>query len=164
MHCNADPSIHQSYFKALISNDCDEMADLQGDDTQIRKLTRDPRVTRFGRILRKSSLDELPQLFNVLKGEMSLVGPRPEDPKFVERNDAAWRRVLAVRPGLTGPAQLEFAGREEAHLGADPERDYRERVLPAKLRADLDYVAGNTLDGDLVILVRTAFRVLGVGR
>ncbi len=124
----------------------------------------DPRVTRLGRVLRRTHLDELPQLWNVVKGEMSLVGPRPEDPRFVDRDDPAWRRVLAVRPGVTGPAQLEFARREEARLGDDPERDYRERVLPAKLRADLDYVSGGTLDGDMAILVRTAFHVLGVRR
>ena len=125
----------------------------------------DPRVTPLGRFLRRTHLDELPQLWNVLAGEMSLVGPRPEDPRFVDANAADWRRVLAVRPGITGPSQLTFAAEEQRLLGADdPERDYRERVLPAKLRSDLTYVDGRTFGGDLAVLARTALLVLGVRR
>lgn len=122
----------------------------------------DPRVTRTGRLLRRTRLDELPQLWNVLVGEMSLVGPRPEDPRFVDAADAAWRRVLAARPGLTGPTQLAFADREESLVGTeDPERAYRERVLPAKLASDLAYVEGRSFGGDLAILLRTALRLAG---
>jgi lipopolysaccharide/colanic/teichoic acid biosynthesis glycosyltransferase len=121
----------------------------------------DPRVTRLGRFLRRTRVDELPQLWNVLAGDMSLVGPRPEDPRFVDAGDPAWHRVLSVRPGLTGAAQLEFAGREETLVGAaDPERGYRDRVLPAKLRADAAYVDGRTFGGDLALLARTALLVV----
>jgi lipopolysaccharide/colanic/teichoic acid biosynthesis glycosyltransferase len=121
--------------------------------------TDDARVTSIGRYLRRTRLDELPQLWNVLVGEMSLVGPRPEDPRFVDVDDATWRRVLSVLPGVTGPAQLEFADREQALLGSrDPERDYRDRVLPTKLRVDVDYVERRTFAGDVTILVRTLFR------
>jgi len=120
--------------------------------------TDDPRVTSVGRALRATHLDELPQLWNVLVGEMSLVGPRPEDPAFVDLDDPTWRRVLSVRPGVTGPTQIRFSRREQASLGAvDPERDYRERVLPAKLRADAEYVATRTFVGDVFVLLRTPF-------
>jgi lipopolysaccharide/colanic/teichoic acid biosynthesis glycosyltransferase len=116
----------------------------------------DARVTRAGRVLRRLHLDELPQLWNVLVGEMSLVGPRPEDPRFVDAGDEAWRRVLSVRPGMTGASQLVFARRERDLVGSgDPERDYRERVLPAKLRADAAYVEGRSFAGDLTLLART---------
>jgi lipopolysaccharide/colanic/teichoic acid biosynthesis glycosyltransferase len=119
----------------------------------------DPRVTRVGRLLRRTHFDEAPQLWNVLVGDMSLVGPRPEDPRFVDEGDPAQRRVLSVRPGITGPSQLAFAGREGALLGReDPERDYRERVLPAKLAADAAYVERRSFAGDLAILARTLFR------
>jgi lipopolysaccharide/colanic/teichoic acid biosynthesis glycosyltransferase len=118
----------------------------------------DARVTRLGRVLRATHLDEVPQLWNVLVGEMSLVGPRPEDPAFVDADDPAWRRVLSVRPGITGPAQLRFSRREQDALGAaDPERDYRERVLPEKLRADVEYVERRTFVGDVLLLLRTPF-------
>jgi len=120
--------------------------------------TDDPRVTSIGRVLRATHLDEAPQLWNVLVGEMSLVGPRPEDPAFVDVDDPTWRRVLSVRPGITGPTQIRFSRNEQASLGAaDPERDYRERVLPAKLRADAEYVARRTFVGDVVVLLRTPF-------
>jgi lipopolysaccharide/colanic/teichoic acid biosynthesis glycosyltransferase len=119
----------------------------------------DPRVTRVGRALRRTRIDEAPQLWNVLVGEMSLVGPRPEDPRFVDAADATWRRVLSVRPGITGPAQLVFADVETRLLGdADPERDYRERVLPEKLAVDLAYVERRSLGRDLGLLARTLLR------
>jgi lipopolysaccharide/colanic/teichoic acid biosynthesis glycosyltransferase len=118
----------------------------------------DPRVTSFGRVLRATHLDEAPQLWNVLVGEMSLVGPRPEDPAFVDADDPTWRRVLSVRPGITGPTQIRFSRNEQASLGAaDPERDYRERVLPEKLRADAEYVDRRTFVGDVIVLLRTPF-------
>ncbi len=123
----------------------------------------DARVTLLGHALRRTHADELPQLWNVVTGEMSLVGPRPEDPRFVAADDPAWRRVLSVRPGITGPTQLAFAGREAALLGGDPERGYRERVLPEKLRSDLDYATGRSFAADLAILGRTALFAVGVG-
>jgi len=120
----------------------------------------DPRVTAVGRALRAARLDELPQLWNVLVGDMSFVGPRPEDPAFVDVADPAWRRVLSVRPGITGPTQLRFAPIESAALGdVDPERDYRDRVLPAKLRADVEYVERRTIVGDVALLLRTPLRL-----
>jgi lipopolysaccharide/colanic/teichoic acid biosynthesis glycosyltransferase len=120
----------------------------------------DPRVTRVGRTLRRYRLDELPQLVNVMRGEMSLVGPRPEDPVYVDLADPIHQRVFAAKPGLTGLAQLEF--RDEARLlaGADAERRYREEILPAKLKLDLEYLDRQSTLLDLQILARTALAVL----
>ena len=115
----------------------------------------DPRVTRIGRALRSSRLDELPQLWNVVRGDMSIVGPRPEDPRFVAAYTAEQRRVLSVRPGITGAAQLAF--RDEAALldPADPDGSYARDVLPAKLAVDLEYVRRRSLARDLAIIART---------
>jgi len=115
----------------------------------------DARITRLGRFLRDSRLDELPQLWNVLNGSMSFVGPRPEDPRFVELYDPLQRTVLTVRPGITGRAQLVF--RDESRLMGedDPESDYVERVLPQKLAIDVGYVQQHSFCGDISILVRT---------
>jgi lipopolysaccharide/colanic/teichoic acid biosynthesis glycosyltransferase len=126
----------------------------------------DPRITSVGRFLRRTKIDELPQLLNVLKGEMSLVGPRPEHPEYVARYTPDQRRVLAVRPGMTGPAALAFFDEEEQLRGADPEAAYLARVMPQKLAADLEYVEGTSVRGDLRILGRTllvvARRVVGL--
>ena len=112
----------------------------------------DPRITRVGRWLRGTKLDELPQLLDVLAGSMSLVGPRPELPQYVALYPADLReRVLAGRPGLTDPASLRFA--DESMLLAratDPEREYREVLLPAKLRESVAYAERATLGSDLV--------------
>lgn len=117
----------------------------------------DPRVTRVGRWLRARRLDELPQFIDVWLGHMSLVGPRPELPRFVERYPPALREaVLAVRPGITDPASI--AHLDEAALlagAADPEREYIEKVLPAKLRLQADYAAAATLRSDIGVLWRT---------
>ena len=122
----------------------------------------DQRVTRVGRKLRRTKLDELPQLWNVVRGDMTLVGPRPEDPGYVDWDDAVHRRVFRERPGITGLAQLEF--RDEAALldGPDPERRYREEILPAKLALDLSYLDHRSVWLDLSILARTAGDVLRV--
>ncbi len=116
----------------------------------------DPRVTPVGRVLRRTRLDEWPQLWNVLVGQMSLVGPRPEDPRLVDPADPQWQRVLSVRPGITGPTQIEWAPREANLLRtADAESVYRTRILPAKLASDLDYVRRRSLAGDVRLLVRS---------
>lgn len=123
-------------------------------------LAGDPRVTRVGRVVRRYRLDELPQLVNVIRGEMSLVGPRPEDPTYVDFTDPLHRRVFMARPGITGPAQLAF--RDEAQLltGPDAERRYREEILPAKLRLDAAYLDSRSTSSDLRILARTIGRIL----
>ena len=100
-----------------------------------------PRVTRVGRWLRRTKLDELPQLWNVVVGEMAFVGPRPEVRRWVEVYPEVWARVLRVRPGLTDPAAIVFRDEEELLARAeDPERAYREEVLPEKLRRYEDYL------------------------
>ena len=122
----------------------------------------DPRITRSGHLLRQTKLDELPQLWDVLRGAMSLVGPRPELPRYVELYPADLRaQVLAVRPGITDPASLAFS--HEAELlaaAADPEREYREVILPAKLRLSADYAARASLATDLRLILATLGRVL----
>lgn len=117
----------------------------------------DARVTRAGRWLRAHRLDELPQLIDVLRGEMSLVGPRPEVPRYVAMYPAALRdRVLAVRPGITDPASLAFRGEADLLAAAhDPEREYVEVILPKKLALAADYAAHATLWTDLGIVART---------
>ena len=121
----------------------------------------DPRVTPLGRILRRYRLDELPQLVNVVHGEMSLVGPRPEDPAFVDMTDPLHRRVFSAKPGITGLAQLQFHDEAELLMGDDSERRYREEILPAKLRLDAEYLDRRTTLLDLKILLRTIGAVLG---
>ncbi|MCK6414127.1 MAG: sugar transferase [Giesbergeria sp.] len=124
---------------------------------------QDPRITSAGRWLRRSKLDELPQLLNVLRGEMSMVGPRPEVPRYVALYPADQRAtVLSVRPGITDLASLAF--RDESTLlarSADPERTYVEEILPIKLRHACDYVVRRSLWLDLRILALTALVLLG---
>lgn len=121
----------------------------------------DPRVTRVGALLRRTKLDELPQLVNVLRGDMSLVGPRPEVPRYVALYGEDERRIFTVRPGITDPASLLYAD-ESAVLASypDPERAYREVVLPHKLRVSLAYLETRTVWSDVGLLVRTALRVI----
>ena len=117
----------------------------------------DPRITRAGAFLRRSKLDELPQLINVVRGEMSLVGPRPEVPEYVALYPPALREiVLSVPPGITDLASIEF--RHESELlarAADPQREYVETILPIKLDYYRRYVEGRSLLGDLAIILRT---------
>ncbi|MBL7962510.1 MAG: sugar transferase [Flavobacteriales bacterium] len=123
---------------------------------------RDPRITGVGHFLRRTKLDELPQLWNVLVGDMSLVGPRPEVPRYVALYTAEQRRVLELRPGLTGPASIAYINENEV-LGrsSDPERTYITEVMPAKLALDLAYVQRHGLWTDLGILWRTCRRLFG---
>jgi len=117
----------------------------------------DARITRVGRWLRHSKLDELPQLLDVLAGDMSLVGPRPEVPRYVALYPADLRdKMLSLKPGITDPVSLEFAD-ESALLAraADPEREYVEVILPRKLRLSADYAERATLASDLNVLLRS---------
>jgi lipopolysaccharide/colanic/teichoic acid biosynthesis glycosyltransferase len=137
----------------------------------------DPRVTRLGRTLRRTKLDELPQLWNVVRGDMALVGPRPEDPRYVDLGNPLHARVFGARPGITGPTAIAYrdeeailakaadviarqAGRDTA-TSEDLDVAYREVVLPAKLAMDADYLATRSFAGDLRLIGRTFSQVLG---
>jgi lipopolysaccharide/colanic/teichoic acid biosynthesis glycosyltransferase len=137
----------------------------------------DPRVTHLGRVLRRSRLDELPQLWNVVRGEMALVGPRPEDPRFVDWDDPLHALVFRALPGITGPTALAFRdeelmlaeaavararanGRTEADL-KDIEQAYREGILPRKLAMDADYLQDRSIRSDLAVIARTLMAIAG---
>jgi len=116
----------------------------------------DPRVTRIGKYLRAWKLDELPQLLNVVRGEMDLVGPRPEVPRYVALYSNAQRRVLEARPGITDPASVEFRNESELMATqAEPERYYVETIMPRKLALNLEYLADRTLLSDLKVIFST---------
>jgi lipopolysaccharide/colanic/teichoic acid biosynthesis glycosyltransferase len=120
----------------------------------------DPRITRIGRVLRKLKLDEVPQLINVLKGEMSLVGPRPEVPRYVEMFRSDYAQILSVRPGITDLASLKY--RDEAALLAeaeDPEQEYVTRVLPDKIQLAKEYIRHSSLLFDLKLIVTTLLKL-----
>ncbi len=120
----------------------------------------DPRITPLGSLLRKTKLDELPQLINVLKGDMSLVGPRPEVPRYVEMFRADYAEILRVRPGITDLASIRYRD-EAAVLGAaaNPEEEYLRRVLPEKIRLAKEYVERRSLRMDWAIICGTLFHL-----
>ena len=119
----------------------------------------DERVTRVGRFLRHYKLDELPQLINVLKGEMNLVGPRPEDPRYVSNYSAEQRRLLRARPGITSPASLHFRREESLLKGSNWEQTYVEHILPRKLAMELAYLEERSLWRDLRLILLTIWRL-----
>lgn len=140
MRINADPSIHQAYIQALIENDQNQMDALQGQSSKIRKLVRDPRITRPGKFLRKFSLDELPQFWNVLKGDMSLVGPRPAIPYEVELYEPWYLQRLEAQPGITGLQQVM------ARASID---------FDHQMRLDVQYIEKQSLWLDLKLILKT---------
>ena len=114
------------------------------------------RVTPFGKILRKAKLDELPQLWNVLQGDMSLVGPRPEVPEWVAIYPARWKTVLQVRPGITDNASIKYRNEEDLLARAEnPRKLYREVILPQKLDLYEQYARSNSVKEDLRIILKT---------
>jgi lipopolysaccharide/colanic/teichoic acid biosynthesis glycosyltransferase len=131
----------------------------------------DPRVTRVGALLRRWKVDEIPQLWNVVRGQMLLVGPRPEDPRYVDWSDPLHALVFGARAGITGPAALSFRNEEQllyeaaralasadgrdAPDGDDVDRAYREAVLPRKLRLDAEYLRNRSVSRDVRVLVAT---------
>jgi len=123
---------------------------------------RDSRITGIGYFLRKYKLDELPQLFNVLIGDMSLVGPRPEVRKYVELYNEEQRRVLSVKPGITDYASIEYVNENEVLAKAnDPESTYISEIMPHKLQLNLQYIREKSFATDLKIIFRTLGKIAG---
>ena len=125
---------------------------------------RDPRITRVGQFLRQTKLDELPQLINVLKGDMSLVGPRPEVPRYVELFRDDYKEILQIRPGITDLASLKYRD-EAAILGQaeNPEEEYVKRVLPEKIRLAKDYMDQSSLYFDIMLIFKTLVKLFESG-
>jgi len=119
------------------------------------KLLADSRVTHVGRILRRFDLDELPNLFNVLKGDMSIVGPRPEVPKYLQYYTADQKRVFSAKPGLTDLGTLAFRNEATLLAGEDPEQIYIKEILPRKILLNLEYIRRQSVLCDLGIILRT---------
>ena len=125
----------------------------------------DPRITENGALLRRSKLDEMPQLWNVVRGDMQLVGPRPEVPKYVDMYDEQQRRVLDNKPGITDVASLAFRDEESLLAAAeDPANFYIEKLMPAKIELNLEYAARRNFFSDLGVIVDTFLVVAGLKR
>jgi lipopolysaccharide/colanic/teichoic acid biosynthesis glycosyltransferase len=131
------------------------MRPLEGIDTTVTTAS-DARITRSGRFFRETKIDELPQLWNILKGDMSFVGPRPDVPGFADRLEGDDRIVLSVRPGITGPATLKYRNEEEILARQpDPERYNREVIWPDKVKINKAYIRDWSLAKDLEIILKT---------
>lgn len=140
-------------FRSMVSN-----ADKSG---QLTVGMRDSRITKIGYMLRKYKLDEFPQLINILKGEMSIVGPRPEVRKYVKMYSAEQLKVLDARPGLTDYASIEYSRENELLAKADdPEKTYIEEIMPAKLELNMKYIREQGLLTDLKLIFRTIGKIL----
>jgi len=123
---------------------------------------RDSRITGIGYFLRKNKLDELPQLFNVLFGSMSLVGPRPEVRKYVEMYNEEQKRVLSVKPGITDYASIEYVNENEVLAkSSNPEQTYISEIMPHKLQLNLKYIREKSFATDLKIIFRTIGKIVG---
>jgi lipopolysaccharide/colanic/teichoic acid biosynthesis glycosyltransferase len=122
----------------------------------------DPRITRIGRWLRKTKVDELPQIINVLKGEMSLVGPRPEVPRYVEMFRQDYEEILKLRPGITDLASLKYQNESEWLSQFDhPEREYVTHVLPEKIKLAKEYVQRTSMSVDIALILKTVPKLFG---
>lgn len=155
--CQKRVGKHGRPFRMLKFRTMKRDAEQQGQLT----IGRDKRVTSFGRFLRRFKFDEWPQLFNVLVGQMSLVGPRPEVFKYVSMYNEEQRSVLNWKPGLTDPASLRYINESELLATFDdPEQGYVSRVMPEKLRMNLEYLRSRTWASDMRVLMRTVARVI----
>lgn len=122
---------------------------------------KDPRVTDLGRFLRKYKIDELPQLFNVLFGDMSLVGPRPEVTNYLDLSDPRQRMVFSVKPGLTAPSSLALIDvSEQLAASTDPVKMYNEKILPMKIRMNLQYIRQRSIVLDITLVLATMIKVI----
>lgn len=133
------------------------MRPLSGVTTTVTQ-SNDPRITAIGRFLRKTKIDELPQLWNVLVGTMSFVGPRPDVPGFADKLVGDERSILSLRPGITGPATIKYRNEEEILAAQpDPEKYNREVIFPDKVRENIEYIRRWSFKGDLRLIFRTVF-------
>ena len=131
--------------------------------SQITIGNRDPRITKVGYFIRKFKLDEFPQFFNVIKGDMSIVGPRPEVPFYVEMYTEAQRQILVVKPGITDYASLAFFNENEILAkAADPQKVYLEQIMPAKIELNQRYLSDPSLFKDIKIIGLTALKIIGL--
>lgn len=123
-------------------------------------VSNDSRITKIGGLLRKTKLDELPQLINVVLGQMSLVGPRPEVAKYVNLYNEAQRQVLKLKPGITDPASIEFRNENELLAAVkEPEKVYIEKIMPEKIKINLEYASKANLFRDFVVIIKTILRI-----
>ena len=137
-------------FRTMIINEGGSTISILGDS----------RITPLGAILRKYKLDELPELLNVLRGDMSLVGPRPDLPEFTQRLAGEERLILKLRPGITGPASLKYACEEKLLSEVDNPQKYTDEIIwPDKVRINLDYYYNRSLWGDIKLIINTVFRL-----
>lgn len=145
-----------SEFNLLKFRSMNINADKEGQLT----VGNDKRITPFGHFIRKSKIDEFPQLLNILIGDMSVVGPRPEVPKYVKLYNEEQRKVLTVRPGLTDIATIEYIN-EQQQLGEsdDPEKLYIEKIMPDKLKLNLKYIDSQSFENDILIIFRTIGKI-----
>ncbi|HPO89889.1 MAG TPA: sugar transferase [Victivallales bacterium] len=132
-------------FRSMSSSPDDEKKEFEPGEKK--------RITKVGAILRKTKLDEIPQIINVIKGEMSIVGPRPEVKKYVDVYPEEWEKILSIKPGITDPASVKFRNEEELlSKSSDPEREYKENILPKKLKLYEEYISNITFINDLKII------------
>lgn len=128
------------------------------DGNNTTSVRGDKRITPLGAVLRRYKLDELPELWNVLKGEMSLVGPRPDVPEFTRRLTGEEKLILSLRPGITGPATIKYSDEEDLLAGVTDPRQYTDEVIwPDKVKINLDYYYNRSFLKDLLIIIGTLF-------
>ena len=134
------------------------MQSVAGIDTTITT-SNDKRITKSGMFFRKTKIDELPQLWNVFKGEMSFVGPRPDIPGYADKLNEEDRLILNLKPGITGPASLKYANEEELLSMVDNPKQYNDQIIfPDKVKINLEYYYNNSFFGDLKLIFRTIYR------
>jgi lipopolysaccharide/colanic/teichoic acid biosynthesis glycosyltransferase len=134
------------------------MQSVAGIDTTITT-SNDKRITKSGMFFRKTKIDELPQLWNVFKGEMSFVGPRPDIPGYADKLKGEDRFILNLKPGITGPASLKYANEEELLSMVDNPKKYNDQIIfPDKVKINLEYYYNNSFFGDLKLIFRTIYR------
>ncbi|MDK0567891.1 sugar transferase [Clostridium perfringens] len=143
-------------YKFRTMTDCDDRA----SDRQVTVIN-DQRITRIGRILRKYKIDELPQLYNVLKGDMSFVGPRPEVKKYVKFYEEEYDEILKIKPGITDLASIEYID-ENTIISkySDPEKIYIEEVLPKKLMLNKRYIEEMSIKNDILLILKTIKKII----
>lgn len=157
-YCQIRVGKNQNEFKLLKFRSMQAGSDKAG---QITVGNNDARITGIGKVLRKLKLDEIPQLINVIKGDMSIVGPRPEVPKYVKLYSKNQLKVLSVRPGLTDLASIEYINENEL-LGKseNPDEDYVNEIMPKKLELNIQYIEEQTFFGDIWLIFKTFGRIV----